>query len=194
MLTVNAAATPAPTYQWRHNGTPLPFATNFFYQVSSIDESRAGSYDVVVTNRAGSVTSQVALITLPNALDAWRTANFSADELLYDSISGFTADPDHDGLANLAEYVLGTSPREASPPPWYDIGSTGSTWLYSFATVAAHPGANVMVEYSTDLKTWSETGIDLQPGETAGGMTSWNATLPRAGRERVFFRLRITES
>ncbi|MDB6056640.1 MAG: glycoside hydrolase family 25, partial [Verrucomicrobiales bacterium] len=63
-FTVTATGTPAPTYQWRFNGTAIPNATTNGYTVSNAQTTDAGSYSVIVSNVAGSVTSSSTLLTV----------------------------------------------------------------------------------------------------------------------------------
>jgi hypothetical protein len=63
MFEVEAEAGPLVTYQWRRDGNVVFGATNPVLMVSELEENRDGSYDVVVTNPAGSVTSEVAILT-----------------------------------------------------------------------------------------------------------------------------------
>ena len=50
-------------YQWRQNGVAVPSALQATLNVF-VDESKAGDYDVVVTNSNGSVTSEKARLTV----------------------------------------------------------------------------------------------------------------------------------
>lgn len=50
------------TYQWLHSQTHLPGATNSVYSMASVELANAGTYQVVVNNRLGSVTSAVATL------------------------------------------------------------------------------------------------------------------------------------
>ncbi len=63
-FTVTAAGTPAPTYQWRKDGTPLDGATTNRLTLNNVQTRDAGSYTVVVANSAGSVTSSAATLTV----------------------------------------------------------------------------------------------------------------------------------
>lgn len=61
---VVATGNPIPVYQWRFNGEPIPNATLSTYFITQSEESDSGHYDVVVMNTQGSVTSQVAVLTI----------------------------------------------------------------------------------------------------------------------------------
>jgi regulation of enolase protein 1 (concanavalin A-like superfamily) len=52
------------SYQWQHTGANLANATNAVLTLPGIGTNDAGSYDVVITNNAGSVTSLVATLTV----------------------------------------------------------------------------------------------------------------------------------
>ena len=61
---VVASSPVAMTYQWRFNGAPLSGGTSDTLALASIQPAQAGSYDVVVSNLSGSVTSTVAVLTV----------------------------------------------------------------------------------------------------------------------------------
>ncbi|WP_158085363.1 PQQ-dependent sugar dehydrogenase [Niastella vici] len=63
-FSVTATGNPAPSYQWRKNGTNISGATAATYSISNVQPSHAGTYSVVVTNSAGSVTSNNATLTV----------------------------------------------------------------------------------------------------------------------------------
>ncbi|MFI5335407.1 MAG: immunoglobulin domain-containing protein [Opitutales bacterium] len=72
-FTVAASGTPAPTYQWQKGGVSISNATGTSYSIASAQSSDAGSYTVVVTNSAGTVTSAAATLTV-NAATSGNTA------------------------------------------------------------------------------------------------------------------------
>ena len=51
-------------YQWRFNDADLIGMTNTFLMVTNVQRADGGNYIVVVTNLSGSVTSQVATLTI----------------------------------------------------------------------------------------------------------------------------------
>jgi hypothetical protein len=60
-----AASGTGPLFpQWRKGGAPLPGQTNTTLVLSNVTAADAGTFDVVVTNSVGSVTSQVATLTI----------------------------------------------------------------------------------------------------------------------------------
>lgn len=64
VLSVDAGGTPNLTYQWRRNNSPIPGATGPTYSKASAALGDTGSYDVVVTNPHGTVTSLATSINV----------------------------------------------------------------------------------------------------------------------------------
>ncbi|HTH49229.1 MAG TPA: immunoglobulin domain-containing protein, partial [Candidatus Limnocylindria bacterium] len=63
-FSVVAAGTGPLAYQWQRATTNLPGATGASYSIPSVVLADAGSYRVVVTNLAGTVTSTAAILTV----------------------------------------------------------------------------------------------------------------------------------
>ena len=63
-VSVVAAGTPPLAYQWYKNGAAIASATNAAFTVQSSAWSDAGSYQVIVSNGFGSITSGVAVLTI----------------------------------------------------------------------------------------------------------------------------------
>lgn len=63
-LSATAYGTAPLAWQWRTNGTPIPSANVSNYAINSAQLSDTGSYDVIVTNSTGSVTSSVAILNV----------------------------------------------------------------------------------------------------------------------------------
>ena len=66
-FSVVASGTATLSYQWRKGGTAISGATSATYSISSVATSDAGSYDVVVSNSEGSVTSSAATLTVTSS-------------------------------------------------------------------------------------------------------------------------------
>lgn len=65
-FTVSASGKPTPTYQWRFEGNNLTSETNTSLVINNVQNINTGSYDVVVTNDNGSITSNVATLNVYN--------------------------------------------------------------------------------------------------------------------------------
>jgi hypothetical protein len=61
---VSASGTPPLSYQWRKDGGTLSGATNTTLTLEAVQFPDAGSYTVLVTNAAGSVTSSPSVLTV----------------------------------------------------------------------------------------------------------------------------------
>ena len=74
-FSVTASGTLPLSYQWQFNGAGVTGATGTSLALTSVQPTNAGSYTVVVTNTAGSVTSAVAVLTVlvPPAISAQPT-------------------------------------------------------------------------------------------------------------------------
>src|SRR6185369_5306274 len=64
LFSATATGTAPLVYGWRLAGTNLPSATNATLTIPNAQSANAGSYTVVVTNIAGSVTSLVATLSV----------------------------------------------------------------------------------------------------------------------------------
>ena len=88
-FSVVASGTSPLAYQWKKDGSSISGATSSTYTIASTQTTDAGSYTVVVTNSAGSVTSNPIVLTIlaPRLYSlAVRTA-LAANQIL---IVGFT--------------------------------------------------------------------------------------------------------
>jgi hypothetical protein len=63
-FTVIASGSPAPTYQWQKNGANILGENGTSLGLANVQASDAGTYAVVVSNSAGSVTSNGATLTV----------------------------------------------------------------------------------------------------------------------------------
>ncbi|MES2691835.1 MAG: immunoglobulin domain-containing protein, partial [Verrucomicrobiota bacterium] len=110
---------PAPTYQWRRNGTGIANATRATLDFPRVNAGDAGRYDVVVTNSLGAVTSNVATLNVEansfagNYFGRFSGANGTGDFALHVRANGTAAFFGHlpglqTGLATLSLPISGT--------------------------------------------------------------------------------------
>jgi hypothetical protein len=75
-LSVTANGTAPLAYQWRRDGVAIPGATGSTLTLAAVTQASAGKYTVVVSNPAGSVTSNEAPVVVADPLAA-RIGNVS---------------------------------------------------------------------------------------------------------------------
>ena len=101
-------------------------------------------------------------------VEAWRALHFTPAQLADPAISGDDADPDRDGLPNLLEYALGLDPWQPdarSAIVYYNMfyaahgDATDRYLVLEFPSWEESPGVSVWAEHSSDLHTWSRTGL-----------------------------------
>jgi hypothetical protein len=86
---VSALGTGPLKYQWRTNGVPLPNsgnvsgATNATLTITNLQGANSGNYDVVITNRAGSITSLVATLNVVVPTSVYESALIALNPLAY---------------------------------------------------------------------------------------------------------------
>jgi subtilisin-like proprotein convertase family protein len=66
-FTAAGTGTPAPTYQWRKGGVVIGSAASPTYTIGSVSTGDAGSYDCVLTNSCGTVSTSSATLTVNTA-------------------------------------------------------------------------------------------------------------------------------
>jgi len=97
------------------------------------------------------------------------------------------ADPDHDGMSNYDEFWAGTDPN--NPSSVFKIVKATTTGGATQITWYSVPGKNYVVQYSTDLISWTAIGGTLQG---TGSEMDFNdpAPLPNSGSR--FYRVSLT--
>ncbi len=149
----------------------------------------AVEYGVFALQQTGWV---VNLVWTPSAppLRIWRETHFGGN---WDDpeISGDDADPDKDGIPNLIEYALGTSPVAANGSgiaAAEDEGHFSITYtrLKSATDITARP------LWSTDLLIWHEDGVIEQTLADDGTVRTIQAKVPTDANPKIYMRLRIT--
>lgn len=176
-LSVRATASPAPTYQWKKDGAVIAGATRETYGIVAALPADAGTYTVVVTNAAGSVTSGAATVTVlvpPRIVTAPASQTVAAGGKVEFTVAAT-------GTANLRYHwtrngaaVPGASTEKltiASAQP-QDEG-TYAVLVTNAAGSVSSPGARLIVKYSrlVNLSTrgFVPSGGSLTPGFVVRG-------------------------
>jgi hypothetical protein len=162
---VSGTAAPGADYA-ALNGTIVlragQLATNLLIRPVT-DASAEGDETVIISLQPGSGYTRTSLtnsevIIKDRPVDGWRKAKFSAAELLSPEVSGDLADPDGDGLVNLLEYAMGTSPKTAVASEtlraWVEQGHA----LLSYTSSKVASDVELSLQYSADLVSWSDSG------------------------------------
>ena len=95
---------------------------------------------------------------LPGSYGDWAIRRFTDAQLADPAFGGPAADPDHDGVANLAEFALGGNPNVAdgSILALQPVSSTPGTFTFTFRERMNLGDVQRRFESSTDLVSWAE--------------------------------------
>ena len=126
-----------------------------------------------------------------SAMQSWRQTSFGSSAV--QPASSDLADPDADGLPNLMEYALGTSPtaHNTTQPM---VQPNGSTLSYTYTRSATATGVVCLIEWSDDLSNWSTEGVTEQILGIEGNLEQVRATVPAGLNSSRFIRLRVVPS
>ena len=125
-----------------------------------------GTYAVIATiddpNYEGS-TSGSLVIEPGKDLVSWKNQHFTEAEQTA-GLAAESADPDFDGLWNLAEYALGTHPRDFTATFVPTLDANGLTLI--FTRPENLPDVIYAAESSDELGNWSPVPLEvITPGD-----------------------------
>ncbi len=112
--------------------------------------STAASVQVV---QGSTGTQQLRLRDIPASYGNWTWQSYPANATA--PTLDASADPDGDGLANIAEYAWKLNPNSSDQTRTTLTTGTDSIVVFSFKSPRNSPDVAVSVECSPDLKTWS---------------------------------------
>ncbi|HWA09944.1 MAG TPA: immunoglobulin domain-containing protein [Opitutaceae bacterium] len=153
-FTVAASGTPAPSFQWYRNNSPIGGATGATLSLSNVQAPDAGSYTVTATNSAGSATSSAAVLAVIAPTTALTITTQPASQTV-------TAG----GNVNFVVAATG------SPAPTFQWlfngapigGATGSTLTLSNVQASAAGSYSVILTNSVGSVTSSAATLTVNP-------------------------------
>jgi hypothetical protein len=166
---------------------------------TSVVFNKAGTYVLRLSaaNAFGETSSDltITVATNPAAVFAdWQELNWPGATDL--AIIGPMADPDGDGIANLMEFALGTTPKDGNAVDTR-LEVVGANIEFTYTRNRAAAGVSYVVEWSDTLApgSWSTVGVvetDISEDPNSPLQTI-KATVPPGTGTKRFVRLRVTQ-
>ena len=154
--------------------------------------SAAGNHVLALSaSNVNGETSRLLAISVISNLQLWEQANFTNP-----AYAAPGADPDFDGLANLLEFAIGTSPNDPTGSVTH-LTASGDTFLFTYrrSHAAVADGVQFHVEWSDTLGgDWIRGSViqALVTGTNDGTSNQWTATLPASSGPQRFARLFVS--
>lgn len=127
-IAVSGTTNETVSFQWYHDGTPLPGRTAMALALNSLALSDAGSYHVIATGPINSVTSTVAIATILLPEEDNDSDGFSnRQEIENLGTDPFKDDTDGDGLPDAWEVLHGFSAAGGDSGAWHFVREIGIT-------------------------------------------------------------------
>gem|GEM_PF-5948574 len=175
-------------------------------EVAAIYEQFDGTADAALIQKLQETVWSVVtadprtgVVNLPadaTAYAGFRSARFSSSQQADPVVSSEQADPDYDGLPNIAEFFLQSDPLTTTPQPLLtQMSFSENTTTVSVSGLARYRGLHPRIEASTDLATWSRLPIGESEQAPSGtpGLADYSAGFARGAR-REFYRLGFSYS
>jgi hypothetical protein len=175
---------------------------------TAVTFEESGNFLLRLTASDGAITTfdvTTANVTAGSPLLTWRTLHFGTSEGTGDAAN--LADKDGDGLENLIEYALLTSPTQSNPSP-FTLAATPGQITLKLGRDPSRSDVSVVIEAATTLTgTWTAiasssnggafvpSAADVTIGETGSGPMNVTATVNTlTGPPARFFRVRVESS
>ena len=183
-FTTAVAGVLAPTYQWQR----FPAGGSAWANVSDAPGAYAGSTTttlavsnaalamngdqfrcVISSNATPVITSGAATLVVQTGYGRWAGGFFTPSQLNDSNVSGMTATPQNDGIANLIKYLLDINPtvpisaadQQALPVAGVETISGTQYLTLTYRQNASTAGLTVTVQTSADLVNWNPVTPDL---------------------------------
>lgn len=181
----------ATNYAILRNGIQISTTTATNFTDSGWTPSSGASYQIVANNRSGSFTNTS---TAPAPRSVWNVSNNLPWNGTGEGASA--ADPDADGIVNLAEYFHGLNPRSAEHNSAASVTASDSTSVsLRYRVNPTATGVQSRVEQTSDLLAGVWTTNGLSPTSLTGEWAGWRSvSMPVSETNNTgFLRLIISE-
>jgi lysophospholipase L1-like esterase len=143
----------------------------------------------------------LAALTVGSVFDTWAGIG-TGGKGLTGAAAAFDADPDHDGISNGIEFVIGGEPNPAtagynSSALLPTVEASGNNLVFTFTRTHAAAYLNPVVEFDADMQgvwttaTSGNATIAVTPGTTADTVT---VTIPKGVNQKLFARLKVVNT
>ena len=174
-------------------------ATATFQNAGSVDTGvffpTSGTYRLRLTADDSQVTTfddTTAVISTQTPIEAWRAAQFGVNAT-NPAIAGNLVDFENDGLTNIVEYALASTPQTSVAAHLPVSTTDGATITYTYRLNLDAKDVSVELQASPDMTNWSNTPATLNTLSDDGHVRVIQATIP-ASANRRFIRLNVTHS
>jgi hypothetical protein len=189
-LSVEATGAATLTYRWIKNGSYITAASSSgsTYSVASITSNDAGSYSVEVSNAAGTITSQAAVITIGSGgapVISGQPASISAN---IGSVASFSVDAT--GSGTLAyQWLKNGVAISGAVNSGFSIGSVQSGDAGSYSVRVSNSAGSVTSQAATLLVQGSAPQIVVQPlSQSVTVGTTLSLTVQASGGTPLTYR------
>ena len=178
--------------------------------LSSSEEMQVGTYLATkyklatsyplpqMSSVALSVGGYSAAVTTSPAASAYSSWAGDASQGLAEGNNQPMDDPDHDGILNLMEFVLGSEPMGSSISVLPKLSKVGNEWSLEYSRSKLSHGMTQIVEYSSDLIHWtpitvlaeSSDGVVVTPDVSSERV---EVAIPVEVGKPTFARLKVTQ-
>jgi hypothetical protein len=168
-FTVAAGGVPAPSYQWRFNGSPIPTASQASYTIAGVGTNDAGNYSVTISNAVGHTNSATATLTVLVPFPGIYNTGLSDSRTL---LGDDQVDPHYklvlnpNNPASSDSVVQDSTQFPIAGGPWVPNSSI-SKWIGPAFNTGGAAAGNYIYQLTVDL-----TGYDPRTAFLAG---SWAA-------------------
>jgi len=161
------------------------------YTDTAVTDGVTYYYTVTATNSygTGGTSGEQSAIPVQN-FGQWIAAAFPG--VTNTNFVAMTAIPAHDGMANLLKYFMGLNPaKQASLPITCALDGHGNL-VIGFRMSKNLTGVSYSIDQSTDLETWTSTGLQGGVMADMGSYETMDATVPLPASGPLFLRLSIS--